>query len=160
MQKNLSSQEQGYKVELLMSRITKLALFVLFLCSIGAFVEGVWLYQRWEDVKQSELEAAYRNFLPEPSAPITNRYYEKQVVFTDSVERFRFDGVEEALVDHIVQKYNLSLATEPANSRFKPPDWWHLPESGVYYIRGTGHEYRMLVYDPTINRVFFEATQD
>lgn len=92
--------------------------------------------------------------------PITNRYFERQVAFTDSVARFRFDGADETLVAYIVDRNDLSLSTQPAQSHFKAPGWWQLPESGIYYLRGAGHQYQMLVYDPATGRIFFERTQN
>ena len=143
-----------------MIKITKLFLSGLFLLAIGACAGCIWFSQWQEDVQQNELEAAYQYFLPETSATITNQYYEKQAIFTNSVARFRFDGADETLVASIVDKYDLTISTERARSDFPTPSWWQLPVNGMYYLHGTGHAYRMLVYDPANGRIFFEVTQD
>ncbi len=121
---------------------------------------SVWLVQRHEEINRNELDNAFRELLPGTFSAITNPYYEKQGVFTDSVERFRFDGADEPLVAQLVKKYNLNPTSQPANSKFKAPHWWQLPSSGIYYLRGAGHQYHMLVYDPANRRVFVEITQD
>jgi hypothetical protein len=79
---------------------------------------------------------------------------------TDSVERFRFDGAADKLVEELVRRYELKPAQEPAESPVETPSWWVLPEGGACYLRGGGHQYFMLVYQPEAGRVFFERTQD
>jgi hypothetical protein len=134
------------------------AAILLFCVAVG--VGGIWLCQSWKVTRQAALDAAYRDFLAEALPNITNRYHQKHVVFTDSVERFRFDGGDEKLVEKLVQRYEVKPATEPLESDFNAPNWWVLPEGGACYVRGEGHQYFMLVYQPDARRVFFERTQD
>lgn len=135
-----------------------IAVFLLFCVASGSL--GVWLFQSWQEAKQAALDAAYQEFLPEASPAISNRYHDQQGFLTDTVERFRFDGADEKLVKELVQRYELKPAQEPAESDFKAPSWWVLPEGGACYLRGEGHQYFMLVYQPDASRVFFEHTQD
>ena len=115
---------------------------VLICVAIGG--GGIWLFQSWKATRQAALDAAYRDFLPESLANITNRYHQKQVVFTDSVERFRFDGADEKLLEELVKRYELKPSSEPLESHFNAPNWWVLPEGGACYLRGEGHQYFML----------------
>jgi hypothetical protein len=107
-----------------------------------------------------QVDAAYRDLLPEGTWSVRDRLYEKRQVFTDGVERYRFDGADQALVDALVGRYRLTPADRIRESLFPAPAWWSPPDDGVTYVRGEGHQYVMLVYDPTSTRVFFEATQD
>lgn len=140
-----------------MNRKTTITIAVLFL---GIAVAAGLLWQILQSRRQAEIDAAYRAFLPEGPWSISNRYYEKQLVFTDGVERFRFDGAKPALVDRLVEEYELTRAAKLASSSFKAPRWWQLPEGGVCYIRGSGNQYFMLVFDREDGRLFFETTQD
>ena len=63
-------------------------------------------------------------------------------------------------MEELVQRYELKPAQELAESHFETPSWWVLPEGGACYLRGEGHQYFMLVYQPDAGRVFFERTQD
>jgi hypothetical protein len=107
-----------------------------------------------------QVDAAYRDLLPEGTWSVRNRLYDKRQVFTDGVERYRFEGADQALVDALVGRYRLAPADRIRESLFPAPGWWSPPEDGVTYVRGEGHQYVMLVYDPASTPVFFEATQD
>ena len=135
-----------------------IAAFLLFCVAIGG--AGIWLFQSWQEAKQAAVDAAYSEFLSEASPAISNRYHDRQGFLTDTVERFRFDGADEKLVEKLVQRYELKPAQEPVGSHFKAPSWWVLPEGGACYLRGEGYQYFMLVYEPDAGRVFFERTQD
>ena len=135
-----------------------IAAFLLFCVAIGGV--GARLFQSWKEAKQTSLDAAYGEFLSEASPAISNRYHDQQGFLTDTVERFRFDGADEKLVEELVQRYELKPAQESAESHFKAPSWWVLPEGGACYLRGERHQYFMLVYQPDAGRVFFEHTQD
>ena len=140
----------------------KSIIVVVFVVGICSAI--VWYTQHLTEQAEADLryrlETVYQEFLPEGEWFTSHRYYEKQEVFTDAVERFRFDGANQTLVNHLVQKYRLSLAAKSLNNHFIVPHWWDLPEDGVYYLRGSGNDYTMLVFDGKAGRVFFELSQD
>ncbi len=89
---------------------SKIAITALFFVGVVACGGCIWLFQSWQESKQSAINAAYWDLLPQTPTTINNRYHEYHVVFTDSVERFRFDGADTKLVEELVQRYELQPA--------------------------------------------------
>lgn len=116
--------------------------------------------QYQEEVKQSELEAAYNTLLPEYANQIHNRYYDRREVFTDRVERFRFDVSDDSIVDYLVKTYEMTRAKELTKSTFGYPDWWKISDNEDIYRRGKGQQYTQLAYDSIAHRIFFELSVD
>ena len=123
---------------------------------IASFV----MVRAWRSAHQARLDEAYLALLSHPSPPITNRHYEVRGAFTDTVERFWFEGGDQTLVQALIQRHHLQPVEQPLESKFSAPDWWVLPPVADYYLRGTGHEYALLVFDPATGQIFFERTQD
>ncbi|MDE0865068.1 MAG: hypothetical protein OSA98_14840 [Rubripirellula sp.] len=96
---------------------TKTIIATLLLLGIAVGGGGICLFQSWKITRQVALVTANRDFLSEALPDATNRYHQKHVVFPDSVERFRFDGADEKLVEELVQRYELKPAQEPAEKQ-------------------------------------------
>ncbi|RZM82940.1 hypothetical protein [Leptolyngbya iicbica] len=60
----------------------------------------------------------------------------------------------------IAQRYDLQAVQQPLESKFSPPAWWGLPPGADYYLRGSGHQYLLRVFDPATGSVMVERTQD
>ncbi len=127
---------------------------------LGIAAGGVGFVGAWRSAHQARLVEAYVMLLPASTPVITHRHYEARGAFTDTVERFRFEGGTPELVQAIAERHGLQPAEQPLESKFSAPDWWVLPPTPDYYLRGSGHEYMLLIFDPATGQVLVERTQD
>ena len=127
---------------------------------LGIAGVGVGCVHVWQSAHQARLDEAYVMLLPAPTLAVTHRHYEVRGAFTDTVERFRFEGGTPTLVQAIAERHGLQPAEQPLESKFSAPGWWVLPQMPTYYLRGTGHEYMLLIFDPASGQVLVERTQD
>lgn len=133
--------------------IGAIALLVIASCS-------VWAWQSWKALEKRRLDSAYAELFPQPPPGIDKRYHSKTEAFTDTVERYRFDGGSQPLVTQLIQRFHLTPAETPFQSSDHAPSWWVIPQKADIYTRGHDQQYLMLVFEPESRRVFFERAQN
>jgi hypothetical protein len=121
---------------------------------------SAWAWQSWNASEKRRLDTAYAGLFPQPPLGVKNRYHSKIEAFTDTVERYRFDGGNQLLVKQLIQRFQLTPAEAPFQSSDPAPSWWAIPEKADIYTRGNDQQYFMLVFEPGSHRVFFERTQN
>ncbi|MFT5107172.1 MAG: hypothetical protein ACI9UA_002801 [Pseudoalteromonas tetraodonis] len=121
---------------------------------------GAWAWQSWRASEIRRLDTAYAELFPLPPPGIGNRYHSKTEAFTDTVERYRFDGGSQPLVEQLIQRFQLAPAKAPFRSSDSAPSWWEIPTEANIYTRGAEQQYLMLIFEPASGRVFIEQTQN
>ena len=146
-----------------MKRSTTARWIILGFVILGSMilVGATSLLKSRKEAHQASLEDAYEGLVGKArSTNLSGRRYQLQGFGTDQVERFRFDGASQLLVEELIQRFSLQQAPQPLESDWPAPSWWQLPEDADTYVNGASYQYRMMIRDRNTGRVFLEDSSD